>query len=133
MQWYWGKDGQAVGPMTFEMLSDVARRGELDPDDYVWHPRAGTWKRADSVAALWGLPPPRSARRRSLLPIIVVAFCTFCIVLGLAAFGILLVTKVTGTDVSTLLMFESKQSQISATRSIKRDCAFGDYQRGNCR
>ena len=119
--------------MTFEMLSDVARRGELDPDDYVWHPRAGTWKRADSVAALWGLPPPRSARRRSLLPIIVVAFCAFCIVLGLATFGILLVTKVTGTDVSTLLMFESKQGQISATRSIKRDCAFGDYQRGNCR
>ena len=132
MEWYLGRDGQAVGPMTFEMLSDVARRGELDADDYVWHPRAGTWKRADSVAALWGLPPAlRNAKpRRSLLPIIVVALCAFCIVLGLAAFGILLVTKVTGNGVSALLTFESK---IDAGRPTKRNCALSDYLQGKCR
>ena len=133
MEWYLSRDGQAVGPMTFEMLSDVARRGELDPDDYVWHPRAGTWKRADSVAALWGLPPPRSARRRSLFSIIVVGLGAFGIVLGGAVLGILLVTSVTGAGVSGLLTFESKQSRIDTGRSTKRDCAFGDYLQGKCR
>ena len=115
------------------MLSDVARRGELDPDDYVWHPRAGTWKRADSVAALWGLPPLQSVRRRSLLSIIVVGLCAFGIALGLAAFGILLVTKVTGTGVSGLLTFENRQRQVDAGRPIKRDCPLSDYLQGKCR
>jgi hypothetical protein len=39
-----------------EALVEGARRGLVDPDDYILQPGALKWKRAKDVAALWATP-----------------------------------------------------------------------------
>jgi hypothetical protein len=57
--WFIHQDGQSVGPRSVEELRDLARRGELKPNQNVYNPQEGNWRAASSVTALSSeFPPP---------------------------------------------------------------------------
>ncbi len=51
-QWYVYKDGQQIGPYSFEQLAGVAKSGRLGPSDMVWVTGMEGWTRADQVEGL---------------------------------------------------------------------------------
>ncbi len=67
--WHYAKDGHRAGPVPRAELDVLAARGEIRPDDLVWHPDFGAeWKPAREVeglpvAAAAGEPAPSEARR----------------------------------------------------------------------
>jgi len=115
MDWFVARNGKPDGPLTFQGVVDAARKGELGDDDYVWQPGAERWERAGDVPALW-VPPPKPL--------------AFLKLSWRRAAGVVLV--ISG---ATLLVMLPSLMRVEADhpRSIKRDCALGDYLKGRCR
>jgi len=69
VKWYTARDGQRQGPFDDATFHELARRGELQPRDLVWHSGAPAWREAQSVrgllptAAIEEPPPPRKPRK----------------------------------------------------------------------
>jgi hypothetical protein len=70
MDWYVFSGGRQDGPMSEEVLRELARTGRLRRDDYVWNASMGDdWARAASVPGLFAearagapaMPPPLAA------------------------------------------------------------------------
>ncbi|HEY7329479.1 MAG TPA: DUF4339 domain-containing protein [Gemmataceae bacterium] len=63
-EWYYAKNKQKVGPVTFEQLKELAGSGELSPADMVWKQGMAKWTQAGQVERLFGTatiaptPPP---------------------------------------------------------------------------
>ncbi len=62
MQWFIKRsDGSAAGPISFEDLYQLAKRGRIQPDTDVCKGKNGTadrrWKSAESIENLF--PPPK--------------------------------------------------------------------------
>lgn len=56
-QWYYARDGQQSGPVTFEQLGEIARSGVLDPmKDLVWTSTMKDWTPAGQVPGLYVAP-----------------------------------------------------------------------------
>lgn len=60
--WYYATDGDAVGPVTFSDLEQMARRGQLKREHLVWTASMAGWEAAASIAELWPSPPPLPPR-----------------------------------------------------------------------
>jgi hypothetical protein len=61
--WYYATDnGEAVGPITFSDLEQMARRGQLKREHLVWTANMAGWKPASSITGLWPSPPPLPLR-----------------------------------------------------------------------
>ena len=58
MEWFFSRNGQTQGPVTFEELVSAARDGRLAREDYVWRNGMQGWVLASSIAGLWGPVPP---------------------------------------------------------------------------
>ena len=65
MQWYYTHEGEVHGPVEKDRLADLARQGELQPDDFVWNETMGDkWRSASTILGLFGerggddSPPP---------------------------------------------------------------------------
>ena len=56
MDWFVARNGKSVGPVTLEALIEGARRGLVEPDDYILRPGGNRWERAKDVPALWATP-----------------------------------------------------------------------------
>ena len=53
-EWYYARGGQQNGPVSFETLVELARRGELDPlKDLVWTARMKDWVPAGQVREIF--------------------------------------------------------------------------------
>lgn len=50
--WFYFSDGERVGPMTLDTLSELAAEGRLDAENKVWLPRSGRWTQAKKVPEL---------------------------------------------------------------------------------
>jgi len=62
MQWYYGEEGESIGPVEEEELVRMAEDGRLKPTDYVWNATMGsTWVQASTVDALFDPPAPAPA------------------------------------------------------------------------
>ncbi len=57
MAWYVVRDGERIGPLTFETMVDATSRGQLSKDDLVWTAGMHGWQPAGTVVALWAPPP----------------------------------------------------------------------------
>lgn len=55
MEWFYAKDGQQSGPMTFEQLVALARSGELTGRDVVWNANMQNWTPAGQVPGIFDL------------------------------------------------------------------------------
>jgi hypothetical protein len=66
MDWFVARNGKSVGPLMLVALVEGARRGLVEPEDYVLQPGADKWERAKDVPELWATPlesaAPRSER-----------------------------------------------------------------------
>lgn len=56
--WYYGQQGQQLGPVPFDQLKQMAAAGTLRPADYVWTEGMPNWKTAGEIAGLFTGPPP---------------------------------------------------------------------------
>ncbi len=57
--WYYTREGQSLGPISFEELNKLAAAGRLSPSDLVCPVGSQQWQPASSVAQLFpSLPPP---------------------------------------------------------------------------
>lgn len=52
--WYWSRDGQRLGPYSWEQLGQFAREGRIQPADLIWHAGWGSWSAASQVPGLFG-------------------------------------------------------------------------------
>lgn len=53
-EWFYSKQGQQQGPVTFEELVVLAKSGELDPrGDLVWGPKMQNWEPSGDVKGLF--------------------------------------------------------------------------------
>jgi membrane protease subunit (stomatin/prohibitin family) len=62
-QWYFGVNGQNVGPLTMEVARQFVQMGQIKADTLAWTNGMGAWTPAAQIAALAGLfgaggPPP---------------------------------------------------------------------------
>ncbi|MFP3897161.1 MAG: DUF4339 domain-containing protein [Anaerolineales bacterium] len=60
-EWHVHKDGQTLGPYTWEELQQQAESGEINKADMVWKEGMSDWSRADQVQDLLPedpVPPP---------------------------------------------------------------------------
>lgn len=57
MSWYIGRDGERRGPFDEQTLMAMVARGDVRPDDLVWHSGDAGWRAAREVPGLF-LPPP---------------------------------------------------------------------------
>lgn len=57
-QWYYARDGQALGPIPLERLQQLIRVGELRPTDMVLEQGTTQWVPASSVLGTAAGPPP---------------------------------------------------------------------------
>lgn len=62
-QWYYTQNRQQQGPVSWEELSDLARRGEVRASDLVWQEGTAKWVKASAAEGLFDSP---SGRGRSL-------------------------------------------------------------------
>ena len=59
MNWYYAKEGKAVGPVEEKELIELARLGTLGPTDLVWNETMGQqWTCASNVPGLFPAQPP---------------------------------------------------------------------------
>lgn len=57
IEWYYAKDGQQNGPITFEKLVQIANTGGLDAkNDLVWNASMKDWTPAGQVAGIFNVP-----------------------------------------------------------------------------
>jgi uncharacterized RDD family membrane protein YckC len=52
MDWFYAKNNQQLGPVPFQVLTEMLQRGELQPGDLVWHDGMPTWIPASSAPEL---------------------------------------------------------------------------------
>lgn len=57
-EWYFSKGNQRQGPVTSEMLKELATTGQLRQDDLVWQDGLANWVQAGSVKGLFAAPEP---------------------------------------------------------------------------
>ena len=59
-QWFVAKNGSSKGPFNKEQLREMANRGEISRDTYLWRDGFADWKRASEVAGdiFASMPPP---------------------------------------------------------------------------
>jgi len=61
-QWFYSRDGQPRGPLTFAEVVALAQAGELAPTELVWQEGTPDWRPAAEVPGLFAsaqpLPPP---------------------------------------------------------------------------
>jgi hypothetical protein len=63
-QWYFGVNGQNVGPLTMEVAKQFVTMGQIKPDTLAWTNGMGAWTPAAQIPALAmlfggaGGPPP---------------------------------------------------------------------------
>jgi hypothetical protein len=50
--WYFGRDGQHTGPISFEELQRVVSTGRVLPSDQVWHDGLDEWTAAENLSEL---------------------------------------------------------------------------------
>ena len=50
--WYYSKDGAAHGPVSESQLREIIRTGQLAPEQLVYSPKDGKWRRISEVDAL---------------------------------------------------------------------------------
>jgi hypothetical protein len=55
--WFYARQGQTVGPVSWEQLWTLAQRGELRPEDHVFQEGLGKWVPASTVSGLCGATP----------------------------------------------------------------------------
>ena len=67
-EWYYATDVEAVGPITFEALVDLARRGELKREQFVFTDGMAGWEPASSIDQLWPKQPLPVPPRLQPLP-----------------------------------------------------------------
>ena len=58
-EWLYSKNGQQQGPVSAAMLKQMADRGQIQPDDFVWKEGMAEWVKASRLKGLFG--PPESA------------------------------------------------------------------------
>lgn len=51
--WHYAKGGEKHGPFTAAQLKNLAKTGQLSPDDLVWREDTKEWKKAGSVKGLF--------------------------------------------------------------------------------
>jgi hypothetical protein len=57
-QWFYARDGQQQGPVSFEELQQLGRQGGLTPNDLVWTQTMTQWQPAGTVPGLVAAPVP---------------------------------------------------------------------------
>ena len=59
-QWFVAQDGSSKGPFSKEQLKEMASRGEITRDTYLWRDGFSDWKRAKEAASdiFVSMPPP---------------------------------------------------------------------------
>lgn len=70
-QWFYSCGGVQQGPVKEEQLAELARRGELKPDDFVWKAEYGQqWRRAATVETIFapGSHPAPAPTAMAALP-----------------------------------------------------------------
>jgi uncharacterized RDD family membrane protein YckC len=55
--WFYARDNQQLGPVSFEALATLARSGILTPNDLVWHEGMMEWAPAGTVSDLFAQAP----------------------------------------------------------------------------
>ena len=55
-EWYY-KDGQRVGPVSSTKLRELAKSGQLQPNDLVWRQDLNQWVQAGTVDGLFSFSP----------------------------------------------------------------------------
>jgi uncharacterized RDD family membrane protein YckC len=55
--WFYARDNQQLGPVSFEALATLARSGALTPNDLVWHEGMTEWAPAGTVSDLFAQAP----------------------------------------------------------------------------
>jgi GYF domain 2 len=58
-----GKDQKKLGPVSRDVLEEMACEGRLEPDDLIWKPGMAAWVPASQVAGLFETSRRRSARK----------------------------------------------------------------------
>ena len=53
MDWFVARSGRSVGPLMLVALVEGARRGLVEPEDYVLRPGDDKWERAKDVPVVW--------------------------------------------------------------------------------
>jgi len=62
MEWYYSINGEQLGPVSESKLFDIARQGDLSPDDLVWNSSMGEeWQPASSIPNLIPTDPSTEA------------------------------------------------------------------------
>jgi hypothetical protein len=60
-EWFYAKNGQQSGPVTFDRLKELARNGGLEAKDLVWTSTMKDWQPADQVDGLFNSATPVQA------------------------------------------------------------------------
>lgn len=55
--WHYAKDGEKHGPITSAQLKELAKSGELAPDDLVWREDMKEWRKASTIKGLLSSSP----------------------------------------------------------------------------
>jgi hypothetical protein len=56
-EWYYAKNGQQMGPVSTEVLTQLATSGQVQPTDLVWREGMPNWAPARTVRAIFPEPP----------------------------------------------------------------------------
>lgn len=59
-EWYYAKNKQKVGPVTFEQLKELVRSVQLARTDMVWQQGMAKWTEASQVEGLFESSPPKT-------------------------------------------------------------------------
>lgn len=55
--WHYAKDGEKHGPITSAQLKELAKSGQLSPDDLVWREDMKEWRKASTIKGLLSSSP----------------------------------------------------------------------------
>jgi hypothetical protein len=59
LDWFCVLNGARIGPMSWDLLRERIRRGQLQPADWVWvAPFGASWRPAGTIDGLFPTPPP---------------------------------------------------------------------------
>lgn len=62
MHWHYLKRGEKHGPISEAEVAELIERGEIGPNDLVWHPGLSQWIKASDAVGLF-VPPPLPAEK----------------------------------------------------------------------
>lgn len=109
-KWHYAKGGEKHGPISAAQLKELAKTGQLAPDDLVWREDMKEWKKAGTVKGLFPEqartaaksppPPPVAGGQRDDTqsiweqPAVIAGLCLFCFPLGV----FLLFKRLAGTS-----------------------------------